>query len=119
MNSDFKRVDRIASVIQRELSILIYKVLDNPKLPKFISITFVKVSKDLSYTKVYFTVCDKNKDLAVEILNHSANYLRHKLSKLLSIYTVPKLCFIYDKNIEYSRRLLKLIENINIVDRTK
>lgn len=50
------RIERVAALIQQQLSYLIQHEINDPSLPKFITITAVKLSLDLSYAKVYFTL---------------------------------------------------------------
>ena len=72
--SDFKRTDRIAEMIQRKLAELIQKEIKDPRLPGFITISAVKVSKDLSYAKVYFTVFNGDPEETSVILNSAKSF---------------------------------------------
>ena len=48
------KLERINSAIQREISYIIANEVKNPDI-KFITITAVDTTNDLSYCKVYFT----------------------------------------------------------------
>ena len=114
--SEFKRVDRIAELIQRKLAEAIQKEVKDPRLPGFITVSAVKVSKDLSHAKVYFTVFNGDPDDAATVLNNAGSYLRTVLAKSLTMRTVPQLNFVHDKSLEYGNRLSRLIDEVNDPD---
>ena len=115
---EFNRSDRVGQRIQRELASLIQYQIKDPRLPQFITIAAVNVSKDLSYAKVYITVLGDQDtiDLALDILKHAAGFLRSELAKKLSLRTTPQLRFIYDSSMDYGNRLAKLIDEVNPKD---
>jgi ribosome-binding factor A len=113
---EFKRVDRIAELIQRKLAELIQKEIKDPRLPGFVTVSAVKVSKDLSHAKIYFTVFNGNPIETVEVLRNAASFLRTALAKSLTLRTVPLLHFVHDASLEYGNRLSKLIDKVNDPD---
>ena len=117
MSNDFKRTDRIAEMIQRLLAQIIQQEIKNPGLPNFITISAVKVARDLGHAKVYFTVFNGDPAETTAMLNTAAGYLRTMLSKTMTLRTVPQLHFIYDESIEYGKRLSRLIDEVNDTDK--
>jgi ribosome-binding factor A len=113
MSSDFKRTDRIAEMIQRKLAQVIQQEIKDPRLPKLITLSAVKVARDLGHAKIYFTVFNGDQDVVCSILNTAASYLRSVLAKSTTLRTVPQLHFIYDESIEYGKRLSRLIDDVN------
>ena len=113
MAHDFKRSDRVAQLLQRKLALLIQQEIKDPRLPGFITVSSVEVSKDLGHAKIYFTVFNGDPSIAESILNAATSYLRSVLAKTLTLRTVPQLHFVYDKSIEYSARLSRLIDQVN------
>ena len=113
MSADFKRTDRIAEMMQRKLAQIIKEEVRDPRLPGFITISAVTVTRDLGHAKIYFTVLKDEAGMAEAILNASASYLRSALARTLTLRTVPQLHFILDKSIEYGRNLSKLIDQVN------
>lgn len=113
MAADFKRTDRIAEFIMRELSVLIQRGVKDPRLPKFVTITTVKVSKDFSHAKVYFTAFGSDAQEVLQILNGASGYLRTLLAKSMKLRIVPELHFVYDESIEYAKHLSRLIDEVN------
>lgn len=108
-----KRTDRIEEMLQRRLAEIIPLEVRDPRLPHFLTVTGVKVSSDLSYAKIYFTVLTENKKEAMAILNHASGYLRTVLAQSSTLRTMPKLQFVYDESIEYGRHMNRLIEDAN------
>ena len=116
MCNDFKRTDRIAEMLQRKLAQLIQQEVKDPRLPKLITISAVKVTRDLGHAKVYFTVYNSDPAITTTILNTAASYLRSALAKTVTLRTVPQLHFIYDESIEYGKRLSRLIDDVNDIE---
>jgi ribosome-binding factor A len=109
--SDFKRSDRLGELFRRELSSIIQNEVRDPRLPGFITISHIKISPDLSYAHIYFTVLDDEKIAdTLKVLKGAAGYIRSHLSKKMDLRVTPKLHFSYDKSEEYSRNLSKLID---------
>ena len=77
-----------------------------------VTVNEVKVSRDLAYANVYFTILpDENQTLGTQVLNSAAGFLRSQLAKILSTRTTPKLRFFYDRTIENGARLSKAIDD--------
>lgn len=127
MPKEFSRTARIADLIQKELSNNIFnKEIADSRL-KFITITSVKVSRDLSYADIFFTQLDlensndkqQSKELAVKLLRKAAARLRYALARRLQLYKVPNLRFFYDDFMEESDRIHSLIDNVIAKDKAK
>ena len=112
--STFKRTDRVAEMIQRKLATLIQNEIKDPRLPGLITVSAVKVTKDLAHAKVYFTVFNGDPVESETILNAASSFLRTSLSKTITLRTVPQLHFVYDKSLEYGNKLSRLIDEVNI-----
>ena len=107
-NKAFPRSRRIAQQIQQTLSELIRRELRDPRLG-MITLTEVRVSKDLSYAKVFFSVLGAQPQQAQEILEAAAPILRGPLGRALGIRHSPELRFVHDELIESGARLSELI----------
>lgn len=113
MSSGFKRIDRISEMMQRELALIVQKEVKHPELKGLITISSVKVSKDLGYAKVYFTVLNQDPDLTCLILNESASQIRMLLAHAILVRSIPQLKFVYDDSLEYASHLTQLINKAN------
>ena len=109
MPREFSRGRRISDLIQRELASLIQMEIKDPRIG-MVTVNEVKVSRDLAFGDVYFTMLpEENSKLGEEILNNAAGFLRSRLSKILSTRTTPRLRFHYDNTIENGARMSKAI----------
>jgi ribosome-binding factor A len=107
------RLDKISDQVKRELAQLIQNEVRDPRVG-MVSITDVKVSRDLSYATVYITVMGKTdgKDAAesLEALGKASGYLRSLLAKSINLRTTPRLTFSYDESIARGAYLSGLID---------
>lgn len=109
MKKSNDRTRKIADLIQRELAKIIHREALDPRI-RLITLTAVKVAPDYSIATVYVVVPDE-KDIKtlIKSLNESAKEYRHFLAKEVNMRTTPKLRFIYDESIAYSRKMGALI----------
>ena len=110
MPRDFKRTDRVADAIQKELAQIIQQEIKDPRIG-MVTISGVKVSKDLAYAKIYVNVMPDEMALeSVKTLNSASGFMRTLLSKRINTRTIPSLSFVYDETTLKANRLNKLIE---------
>ncbi|NQZ33024.1 MAG: 30S ribosome-binding factor RbfA [Oceanospirillaceae bacterium] len=116
MAKEYSRTQRIAEQMQRDLAKLIQREIKDPRIG-MVTISFVKVARDLGYAEVYFTVMPFGEDTeddavsaASDVLKDAAGFLRTELARNMQLRTVPKLRFHYDATIDRGRRLHSLIE---------
>ena len=125
---EFDRTERIGAELKREL----YEVLrDEVRDPRLADLTIheVRVVKDLSHAKVFFTCLPTVGDAAAgldtddarngvhgvaqtRLLNgRLAGFLRHALAQRVRLRTMPELHFVYDESIGAGMRLSALIDH--------
>lgn len=111
MSSDNSRSRRVGEQLKRELAGIIHDDLKDPRLG-MVTVSAVRVSRDLGYAKVYITVLGEQskKKESMEILNHAAGFLRRSLGQCLKLRAVPALQFVYDESFEKGMHLTNLIE---------
>lgn len=111
MVQDFSRTERIGQQLQRELAVLVRDELKDPRLG-MVTIQAVRVVRDLSHAKVFYTVMGGEHDHkeSDKVLNHAAGFLRRLLAQRVKLRTMPQLHFVYDESIEYGSHLSSLIE---------
>lgn len=113
MSRDFKRSDRVADLVQREVGSLLVQGLKDPRL-ELVTITGVKVSGDLRHATVYFAV-HGGEDRQAEAqrgLTSAAGFLRSHLCKVTSLRIVPELHFKYDTSLDTGERIDKLLREV-------
>ena len=107
------KIERLNHAFQEEISMIIMTEIKDEDI-KFVTITGVDTTSDLSYAKVYFTVLDETKkETTLEALNGAASFIRSKLAERVEIRHTPELKFIYDTSIEYGKHIEKIIDKIN------
>lgn len=114
----FQRTDRIGDHLQRELAQLIRTEIKDPRLG-MVTVQQVKVSRDLSWADVYFTLLGEEADAgekASDILNNAGGFLRSCLAKDLNTRTTPRLRFHYDYLPEEASYMESLISKARAKD---
>lgn len=113
MPREFTRSDRVSDAIQRLLAQVIPAEIRDPRVG-LVNINEVTVTRDMAFAKVYVTFVgrdDEKESLeAASVLNKASGFLRTFLAKELSMRTVPKLQFIYDKTSIKGQALSSLID---------
>jgi len=107
-NKAFPRHRRVAQQIQRTLSELIRREIRDPRLG-MVTLTEVRVSRDMSYATVYYSVLGADQSKAQEVLDAAADILRGPLGRALGLRHSPHLKFVLDELIETGARLSGLI----------
>ena len=134
------KIDRINHSMIREISYILEREVKDQHI-KFVTITDVRVTNDLSYAKVYFTVLDEEKKKVVtEALNgakgfirkvyftvlnedkkidtlkslkQASGFIRSKLCERIDIRHMPELEFVYDESIAYGKKIEDKIKEIH------
>jgi len=109
-----RRIERINSIIQQEISDLLREQINDPRLTALISITKVSTSPDLRHAKVFIsTLGDKvNKDEILQGFTAASGFLRRQLANSLELKHTPELSFHLDDSIERGAEVLKLIDQV-------
>ena len=106
------KIERLNHAIQEEISMIIMREVKDENI-KFVTITGVDTTNDLSYSKVYYTVLDVSKmDETKEALEKASSFIRTKLANSIEIRHTPELKFIYDTSILYGEHIDNIIEQI-------
>jgi len=108
MPREFKRQDRVADQMQKELALYIQRELRDPRLG-MVTVSGVKVSKDLAFADAYVTVLAAKPEEAIEVLTAAAGLLRGMLAKNMKMRVTPRLRFHYDQTAERGAYMNELI----------
>lgn len=109
--------ERISDALIEQISMILETEVKNKDI-KFVTITDVKVSNDLSYAKVYYTVLDDNKKKeTAKALKSASGFIRHSLRDRVDIRQIPELDFVYDESIEYGNKIENILENLKDDDK--
>ena len=107
------KIERLNHAFQEEISMILMREVKDEDI-KFVTITGVDTTSDLSFAKVYYTVLDDSKkEKTKEALEKAASFIRTKLAERVEIRHTPELKFIYDTSIAYGEHIDELIEKIH------
>ena len=107
------RGGRINEEVRKEISNLIRDEIKDTRLTAMISVTAVKVTKDLRYAKVYvsiFAKSDEEKMSNFEALKSAAGFVRHEIAQRINLRYSPQIIFELDDSIDYGMKIDSLIE---------
>ncbi|MFD0965518.1 30S ribosome-binding factor RbfA [Seminibacterium arietis] len=115
MAREFKRADRVAQELQKEIAIILQREVKDPRIG-MVTVSDVEVSKDLAYAKVFVTFLFDHDESAVksgmEGLHKASPYIRSLLAKSMRLRIVPELRFIYDQSLIEGMRMSNLVTNV-------
>ncbi len=98
--------------MKKEIADLISNTIKDPRLPELVSITAVRVTKDLRYAKVFVSVYgdDQQKKDALQALKHAAGFVRREIGQRIQLRYTPEILFVLDDSIEYGMHISNLID---------
>ena len=113
-----RRSERTSKLIQREISELLEREVNDPRLSRLISVTEVTLSPDLKHAKVFVSTLGSeiNKEDMLAGFNNASGFLRKELALHLKLKYTPQLSFYYDDSIERGANLLKLIGELTTTE---
>ena len=110
------KIERLNHAFQEQISIILMREIKDENI-KFVTITGVETTSDLSFAKVYYTVLNEaKKQETEEALKKAAPFIRTKLAERVDIRHTPELKFIFDTSISYGNHIEKIIEEIHEKD---
>lgn len=115
--ADSRRQDRVAALIQRELSEIIQRSVKDPRVA-FCTVTQAEVSPDLKYVDVKVSVIgdEAQKEKALAGLKSAAGFLRREIGKRLTLRYSPELRFAIDESADYLLRIDGLLKSVKSED---
>lgn len=111
-----KRSRQVGDLIHRELAVILKRDTNDVRLHK-ISITEVNTSPDLRNARIFYTLLNES-DLedTKNALTKGSGFLRQCLAERVALRYVPRLEFIYDKNLQTAEKLTSILHNIKVRD---
>ena len=107
------KLGRLNHTMMREISYILETEVKDKHI-KFVTITDVRVTNDLSFAKVYVTVLnDEYKDITLKALKQASGFIRKQLSERVEIRHIPELQFVYDESIAYGQQIEEDIKRIH------
>ena len=112
------RTSRLNGEYQKEISEILRRVKDRtPHLKGLVSVTEVDVAPDLKTAYVYvsiYGVAETEVQRSFEALQENAGFIRHELSQVMRMRTVPALTFRMDGSMSYGAKMDELFKKIHV-----
>lgn len=109
------RGGRINEEVKKVVSDIIRNDVKDPRITAMVSVTEVKVTKDLSFANVYLSVFATNKEQEEEtfdIIKKSAGFIRKELGKRVKLRVTPQVVIERDSSIEQGMYIDSLLAKI-------
>ena len=109
----FPRSERVGGQIQKVLSDLLHKGINDPRLEN-VTITGVKMASDLKTAYVYFSTYHGQKESAdiAQGFQSARGYVKRHLAGKLGLRYMPELKFKYDTSFDYGMKIEKLLKSV-------
>ena len=111
------RTSRLNGEYQKEISEILRRFKGvEPNLKGLVSVTEVDVAPDLKTAKVYVSIYTNNeedKKTSFATLQTLAGQIRHELSQVMKMRTVPALTFYLDGSMTYGAKMDELFKKIS------
>ena len=109
------RGGRINEEVKREVSNIIQNEIKDPRLTAMVSVTDVKVTRDLRYAKVFVSIFGKNdeeKNNTFVALKNASGYIRKEIGQRINLRYNPQIIFELDDSINYGMHIEELIQKV-------
>lgn len=107
--------ERLASLIQRELATIVNKEVKDKSFG-YINLTEVKVTKDISFATIYYTILSDVPEVIEKskvAIDDSKVTIRMELAKKIkNIRKIPDLIFKYDEALAHGNHIDKILKSL-------
>ncbi len=114
-----RRQERVESLILRELSELIQRRVQDPRV-RGVHIVNIDISPDFHLARVLYSFLNETGKMKPEDVQNGLDsakaFLRRELKKKIELRVVPELAFFFDPSIQHGDHLLELLRNIKPSD---
>jgi len=108
---NFKRADRVAELLKKEISQMISTDLKDP-LIGMATVSKVRLSDDLRSARIYISVIGSEKQglESIKGLERALGFIRSELRKRTELRVIPEISFRYDDSIDYAMNIESLLK---------
>jgi ribosome-binding factor A len=110
-----RRVERVASLIRREVSeLLVHGIKDERVTLGMVSVTEVEVAGDLQHCKIFVSIfgSEEDRQQALAGLRSASSYVKGELSRRLNMRRTPEVVFQLDRGIEKGTAVIGLLNRL-------
>ena len=105
-------MDKIEDLLQKEIANIVVTRIDNPDIKNTVTITDIKVSKDIRTAIVYFTTLQTDYKKIEKMMNILKPTIKFHLSKNIHLKRIPDLKFIFDDTVLKGQKINKLLDSL-------
>jgi len=108
-------VERLSELLHREIGTVIAQDVRDPGIPGIVTVTEVKLSKDIRNATVYVSVMDgskEEKEAVIDALSRATPFIKKAVAARVVVRNFPQLIFKLDTSIEHGQRINELFKNI-------
>ena len=100
--------------LQREIAWTISNKVNDPRIPKIITVTIIKLAPDTRNATVFVSILgdDEQKAKALKALNRAAPFIQRCVSSRISMKRFPKIFFKIDNVFEKSQQINSLLAQV-------
>lgn len=115
-----QRIAKVSSALRKIISELIQDGIKDPRIG-FVTVTKVKVSKDLRHAQVFVNVLgnEQKRKATLKGLNNASGFIRSHLKDKIRLRYCPEIFFSYDDSLDYALHIENLLKNIKDVNKEK
>lgn len=112
-----KRTEKVASSLQRAISSIIQYDIKDPRVG-MVTITKVKVSRDLKHAVVYASLFGKSDEVSasLKILRKSLGYIKSRINKYIKLRFTPEIELVHDETEITAQRVETIIKEMHQED---
>jgi ribosome-binding factor A len=110
-----RRVERVASLIRREVSELLQGGIKDERVGHgLVSVTHVEVAGDLQHCKIFVGVfgSDDDREQAMAGLRSATPFVKGELGRRLKMRRTPEVVFVHDRGMERGTSVLSLLNQL-------
>ena len=106
------RMHKIEDLLHKEIANIIVSKIDNQDVKNTVTITDIKVSKDIRSAIVYFTTLKNDFNKIEKIMNTLKPTIKFYLSKNVHLKRIPDFKFIFDDTVIKGQKINKLLNSL-------
>jgi ribosome-binding factor A len=115
-----RRPQRLAEEIREQVARMIASQLKDPRLG-FVTVTRVELAHDLGHARVHVSVLggEAERRKSLQALQQASGFVRRELGRRLRIRHTPEVEFRYDKGIDATDRVARLLREVEEADQAR
>lgn len=108
-----RRLRRFEELIRAKVASVLLRDIQDPRLG-FVTITKVKVDKELLYCDVFWSALGDAKEQSAQkrLLDRAAGFVQREIAEILETRTVPRVRFVFDESIQGALHIDSLIKKL-------